>query len=434
MQIALYLMGVIMDHLYDQKAIIDGEYSGKILIGEFSEPLKQRVTEYIERYRAFEEIGSAAILYIAAWKGNDKNIWYEYASRQFMDLLDCEYSDVAEVFRNSVKDRRIYKYIDTDVGIQKEVKSHEELTDTWAELREEGKKAGTIEAVYKIGTADNTAVWLKDHATIEVYKQDNLCLSLGFLTIVSKEMEAEDELKKHHDLLETLVQERTAELTQLNRKLKQEIVVRRMAEGRLQQSYKQLQKNLDEIVHAMSLTVEERDPYTAGHQRRTTDLAMALAAEMGLSEHLIKGIKMAGLIHDMGKISIPGEILSKPGSLNEAEIQLIQRHPQVAYEILKQIDFPWPVDQIVLQHHEKMDGSGYPNGLTGGEIMLEARILCVADVVETMETHRPYRPGLGRDAALEEITNNKGVLYDPNVVDVCLRLFKEKNFQYPSDA
>jgi len=402
-----------MDHPYGQKAITDGRYSGEILIGDYSKPLKQRLTDYIERYRAFEEIGSAAILYIAAWKGNDKNIWYEYASQQFMDLLGCDYSDVAETFRNSVKGHSIYKYMDTDVGIQKEVKNNEELTNTWAELREEGKEAGTIEAVYKISTADNNAVWLKDHATIEVYKQDNICLSPGFLTVVSKEMIAEDELKKNHDLLETLVKERTAELTELN---------------------KQLQQNLDETIHAMSHMAEERDPYTAGHQRRTTDLALALAKEMRLSEHQIKGIQMAGLIHDIGKISVPGEILNKPGSLNEPEIQLIQRHPQVAYEILNQIDFPWPVDQIVLQHHEKMDGSGYPNGLSSDEIMLEARILCVADVMETMEAHRPYRPGLGREAALEEISNNSGILYDSDVVDICLRLFKEKNFQYPSNA
>jgi HD-GYP domain-containing protein (c-di-GMP phosphodiesterase class II) len=221
-------------------------------------------------------------------------------------------------------------------------------------------------------------------------------------------------------------------LTKLNKQLKQEIEERKLTQKKLHQSYIQLQQNLDEIVNAMSLTIEERDPYTAGHQRRTTDLSMAIGREMGLSEHKIKGLQMAGLIHDMGKISVPGEILSKPGRLNEAELQLIKRHPQVAYEILSQIDFPWPVDQIVLQHHEKLDGSGYPKGLSGEMILLEARILCVADVVETMETHRPYRPGLGRDAALEEIRKHRGILYDPEVVDACLRLFLEKNFQYPS--
>ena len=180
----------------------------------------------------------------------------------------------------------------------------------------------------------------------------------------------------------------------------------------------------------MSLTAEKRDPYTAGHQKRTTELAMALAGELGLSDHQIKGIQMAGLIHDMGKISIPAEILSKPAKLNEVEIQLVRRHPQAAFEILKKIDFPWPVDLIVLQHHEKMDRSGYPQGLAGEDILLEAKILCVADVVESIESHRPYRPGLGIDKALEEISKNRGILFDPDVVDACLRLFKEKNFQY----
>ena len=155
---------------------------------------------------------------------------------------------------------------------------------------------------------------------------------------------------------------------------------------------------------------------------------------MGLPEHETKGLQMAGLIHDMGKISVPGEILSKPGPLNDAELQLIKRHPQVAYDILNQIDFPWAVDQIVLQHHEKLDGSGYPQGLSGEQILLESRILCVADVVETMETHRPYRPSLGREAALEEIRRNRGILYDPEVVDACLKLFSETGFKYSTGS
>ena len=421
-----------MENTVEVENLTDREYCGRILFsGDYTAALRRRLSECIKRYRAFEETGNAAILYIAAWEGSDKRIWYEYASRHFMTLLGCEYGEIAEVFRNSVKDRRIYKYLDLDVGVQKEIKTHDEISSAWEELREEGKKAGTIEAVYKVAVAQGSTIWLKDQATIEVYKQDNICLSLGFLTVVSKEMEAEDKLKKHHDLLEAIVQERTAELTKLNKQLKQEIEERKLTQKKLQQSYLQLQQNLDEIVNAMSLTIEERDPYTAGHQRRTTELSVAIAREMGLTEHEIKGLQMAGLIHDMGKISVPGEILSKPGRLNDAELQLIKRHPQVAYEILNQIDFPWPVDQIVLQHHEKLDGSGYPKGLSGENILLEARILCVADVVETMETHRPYRPSLGRDAALEEISINKGILYDPVVVDTCLRLFREDRFQYP---
>ncbi len=406
------------------------EYCGRILSGNFSIELKKRVAEYIDHYRGFENTGSAAILYIAAWQGKKENIWYEYASQKFVNLLGCENSKLAEFFRDSIIDRRIYKDLDMNIGIQKEVTNREELNSAREELREEGKKAGTIDAVYKLAVNSSGAIWLKDQATVEIFKQDGICLSLGFLTIVSKEMEAEDELKKHHDRLEEVVHERTAALTTLNEQLKQEIAERKSAEEKLQQSYLKLQKNLDEIVGAMSLTAEKRDPYTAGHQKRTTELAMALAGEMGLSEHQIKGIQMAGLIHDMGKISIPAEILSKPCKLNEVEIQLVRRHPQAAFEILKKIEFPWPVDLIVLQHHEKMDRSGYPQGLAGEDILLEARILCVADVVESIESHRPYRPGLGVDKALEEISKNRGILYDQDVVDACLRLFKDKGFQY----
>jgi putative nucleotidyltransferase with HDIG domain len=419
-----------MKTFHDLKTTNSEDYCGRILYGDYSDQLKKRVSEYIKRYRAFEETGNPTILYISAWQGQKKNIWYEYVSKQLIELLGCKYTEVAEVFRKCVIDRRIYKYLDLDVGIRKEVRNQEELSDAWQELREEGKETGTIEAVYKVSMKNDSVNWLKDQATIETYEQDKICLSLGFLTIVSKEMEAEDELQKHRDHLEAMVQERTAELTKLNEQLKQEILERKIAEEKLQQSYHKLKKNLDQIVKAMSLTVEKRDPYTAGHQKRTAGLAMALAREMGFAEHQIKGVQMAGLIHDIGKISIPAEILSKPGKLNDIEIQLIRRHPQVAYEILKDIDFPWPVDLIVLQHHEKMDCSGYPQGLSGEKILIEARILCVADVVETITSHRPYRPGFGVDKALEEISNNRGILYDPNVVDACLRLFREQNFQY----
>jgi HD-GYP domain-containing protein (c-di-GMP phosphodiesterase class II) len=390
--------------------LVDQEYHGCILSSkEYSASLRRRLEECIKCYRAFENTGSAAMLYIAAWETNGERIWYEFAGRDFINLFGCEGNEIAEVFRKSVIDRRIYKDLNFELGVQEEVKSHDEISDSWEELREEGVKAGTIEAVYKIEIGKGKKIWLKDQANIEVFEEDEIFLSFGYLTIVSKEMEAEDKLKKHHDLLEIIVQERTVELTKLNR---------------------QLQQSLDEIVIAMSLTLEERDPYTAGHQRRTTDLSLAIAREMGLPAHETKGLQMAGLIHDMGKISVPGEILSKPGGLNDAELQLIQRHPQVAYDILRQIDFPWPLDQIVLQHHEKIDGSGYPQGISGDEILLEAKILCVADVVETMETHRPYRPSLGRGAAIEEIRKNRGVLYDSGVVDACLRLFQEKEFQY----
>jgi HD-GYP domain-containing protein (c-di-GMP phosphodiesterase class II) len=178
----------------------------------------------------------------------------------------------------------------------------------------------------------------------------------------------------------------------------------------------------------MAMTVEARDPYTAGHQHRVSDLARTIATEMDLPGNLIDGLRTAGMIHDLGKISVPAEILSKPTKLSEIEFSLIKVHPRSGYDILKDIDFPWPVARIVLEHHERQDGSGYPNGLTGDKLLMESRILAVADVVESMASHRPYRPALGIDAALEEIARGKGVLYDPDAADACLKLFREKGY------
>ena len=198
----------------------------------------------------------------------------------------------------------------------------------------------------------------------------------------------------------------------------------------LQTSVGKLRKALDGIINAMAFTVEMRDPYTGGHQQRVAALSVAIAKELGLSQDRINGLRMAAMIHDMGKISIPGEILSKPGPLNEIEFSLIKAHPKVGYDILKSIDFPWPIAQMVLQHHERMDGSGYPSSLRGEEILLEARVLSVADVVETMASHRPYRPALGLGKALEEVNRYKGACYDVDVVDACLKLFAEKDFKF----
>jgi PAS domain S-box-containing protein len=195
------------------------------------------------------------------------------------------------------------------------------------------------------------------------------------------------------------------------------------------ESADRMRKALGATVQAISVTVETRDPYTAGHQKKVADLSRAIATEMNLSADQIDGIRMAAIIHDLGKISVPAEILSKPTKLTALEFSLIKTHAQSGYDILKNIDFPWPIARVVLEHHERMDGSGYPNGLTGNNILLESRILSVADVVESMGSHRPYRPSLGVDTALAEIEQNRGTHYDPAVADACLRLFREKGFQ-----
>ncbi|WAR45824.1 HD domain-containing phosphohydrolase [Methylomonas rapida] len=193
----------------------------------------------------------------------------------------------------------------------------------------------------------------------------------------------------------------------------------------------ELRENLLDFVTAIAATIEARDPYTAGHQRRVANLATAIARELQLPAEQIEGLKLAGVVHDIGKIRVPAEILCKPGRLDELEFNLIKRHSLTGYEILKSIKFPWPLAEIVLQHHERLDGRGYPQGLKGEEILLEARILAVADVVESMVSHRPYRAGLGVDTALAEISRNKDVLYDARVVNACLTLFQEQAYHLP---
>ncbi len=204
----------------------------------------------------------------------------------------------------------------------------------------------------------------------------------------------------------------------------QDITELKNLETSLRESLKRMEKLFDSTVMALSTTVEVRDPYTAGHQRRVTKLAMEIAKKMGLNDR-VRAIKVAGLLHDIGKIAIPSDILTKPTALTEIEYMLVKQHPVVGFEILKKVDFPWPIAKIVLQHHERINGSGYPHGLKGDEITIEARILAVADVVEAISSHRPYRAALGIDRALEEIETQKGVLYDPDVVAACLEIFEE---------
>jgi PAS domain S-box-containing protein/putative nucleotidyltransferase with HDIG domain len=189
-----------------------------------------------------------------------------------------------------------------------------------------------------------------------------------------------------------------------------------------------LRKSLEDSIQAIAATVEMRDPYTSGHQKRVAELAVAIAREMGLPEERIHGLHLAGIVHDLGKISVPAEILAKPGKLTAIEFQLIQGHAQAGYEILKDIDFPWPIATIVRQHHERLDGTGYPQGLKGEDILLESRIMAVADVVEAMASHRPYRPTLGIEFALQEIERGRGTRYDPVVADACLKVFRDDRY------
>jgi PAS domain S-box-containing protein/putative nucleotidyltransferase with HDIG domain len=246
---------------------------------------------------------------------------------------------------------------------------------------------------------------------------------MGVLAIYAAESDAfdDEEVKLLMELADDLVYGIGALRTRVERE-------RAMEQNRLNTA--RMEKALLETIEAIGSALEKRDPYTAGHQRQVAKLAHAIAQEMKLPQAVAEGIYMGCLIHDIGKIYIPAEILSRPGTLTNAEFEIIKCHPQVGYDIIKGIEFPWPVAKMILEHHERMNGSGYPQGLKGGEISLEARILAVADVVEAMASHRPYRPAVGLDRALEEISQNREILYDPQAVDVCLRLFREKGFQF----
>jgi PAS domain S-box-containing protein len=248
-------------------------------------------------------------------------------------------------------------------------------------------------------------------------------------TEITERKRMEAALQAAHDELEKRVSDRTDELARVADEFRTEIAKREKVEEQLQYTLDSFQKTVGMTLQVMGSTVEIKDPYTAGHQTRSATIARNIARMMGLSRDQINIVRMASSIHDIGKLSIPVEILSKPGKLSEIEFPLIREHAKRGYEILKEIEFPWPLAEIIHQHHERMDGSGYPRNLKGDEICVEARIMAVADVVEAMASPRPYRPALGIEAALEEIERNRGTLYDNTVADACLQLFRDNGFQ-----
>jgi len=233
-----------------------------------------------------------------------------------------------------------------------------------------------------------------------------------------------DEEKVKDQLIKELqeMHEKVAELEKM-------IVKYNQLEKELKQTYKKLQKFIEGTANIITKVVETRDPYSTGHQQRVSKLATAIAQEMKLPQDKIEGTRIASLVHDIGKVNLPTEIISKPSKLVEVEFNLLKNHPRVGYNILKKVNFPWPIAEIIFQHQEKIDGSGYPRGLKGDEICIEARILGVANVVEAMSSYKSYRPPLSIDEALAEIVKNKNILFDPEVVDTCLKLFKERGFK-----
>ncbi len=240
------------------------------------------------------------------------------------------------------------------------------------------------------------------------------------------------ELERAHMIRELRLFQRNLEdeIIRRTNEVYRELKERKVAEKALKKSYEDLEKIMSGTLFAFGRLSEARDPYTAGQQKRVSKLACEVGRELDLSEDKCKGIEVAGSLHDIGKINIPSEILNKPGKLTEIEMNLIKTHPQIGYEIVKNIPFPWPVSETIIQHHERLDGSGYPYGLKGDEICLYARIIGVVDVVEAMSSHRPYRPALGMDTALSEITQNQNTKYDNEVVNICIKLIRENGINF----
>jgi len=206
------------------------------------------------------------------------------------------------------------------------------------------------------------------------------------------------------------------------------ITARKIAEELRAAGTKQAVYALEQTIQSLAMLAEMKDSYTAGHQRRVANLACVIARGMNLDSSTIQGLRLAGLIHDIGKIRVPAEILTSTRRLSPPEMELIKVHPAVAFEVLRSIDFPWPIAETVYQHHERLDGSGYPRRLTGDHIIIEARILAVADVVEAITAERPYRKAIGIDAALEEISKQSGTRFDASAVDACIQVFRKKEF------
>jgi PAS domain S-box-containing protein/putative nucleotidyltransferase with HDIG domain len=247
---------------------------------------------------------------------------------------------------------------------------------------------------------------------------------IGFAVDITEQKLLQNELERCHTRLESINDRCTEQLREMNKILKMEIDLRESLHEQLQTNIDEMQQTMEGIISVIATTVEKRDPYTAGHQRRVAELAYAIADETDLTDKQKDGIRMAGNIHDIGKISIPAEILSKPGEISEIELNIIKEHPKTGYDIVRNIDFPWPIAEMIYQHHEYLNGTGYPRGLTGDEILLETRILTVADVVDAMSSHRPYRAALGIDFALDDINRNSGILYDPYIVNACDSIIK----------
>ena len=301
----------------------------------------------------------------------------------------------------------------------------EELARRSKELVPNVVEAGRVQVLDIQLSHDSQTVWYEVHAA--AYDRNEI---LAVARDVTACREAEEALKKRGNDLEAKVQEQSSELNQLKEAFQNQVTLLAQEEEVLKSSFDKVERLLEGTIGAIAAIVQKKDPYTAGHQQRVSQLACAIGREMSLNSEQLRVIRIASLLHDLGKVFIPAEFLSKPGKLSEIEFKMVKAHPDADYEILKAIDFSCDIADIVRQHHERLDGSGYPSGLKGDAIHLESKIIAVADVVEAMVSNRPYRPALGVDAAMKEIENGKGTLYDPVAVDACIKLFREGGFSF----
>lgn len=306
---------------------------------------------------------------------------------------------------------------------------HRETADKAKSLMEDvltSRRTRIAEGLLKI---EGTTLWGRVHFRSFRLEEDRFVLTLiEDLTAHKKQLllqaKLQETLKQSHEHLEEVVQKRTAELSRTNKILTREVAQRKQVQDNLARLFNKLRDTLKGTVVALASMAEKRDPHTAGHHRRVAELVEVMAKRMGLTAKQVTGVSISAALHDIGKIYVPAEFLSKPGVITDLEREIIREHPRVGHDILKEVDFMWPVAEIVYQHHERMDGSGYPRGLRGEEILMEARILAVADVVEAMVSHRPYRGALQKSEALDEIASHSGALYDRDVVRVCLETFR----------
>jgi response regulator RpfG family c-di-GMP phosphodiesterase len=364
----------------------------------------------------------------AVVRATDEQSLIERICQIIIDVGGYEMAWVGFAEQNSDKNVRPVARMGRDDGF------FETINISWGDCdRGRGPTGTAIRSgmpVVNANTAENTTINFLREAMLERNFKSSIALPLkyenkvlGVLTIYAREPQAFD--TSEADRLMGLANDLAYGICALRTRAE-----RIQAGKEIEQHVEKLQKALTGTIKVVASTVEVRDPYTAGHQRRVATLAKAIATEMALTEHQVEGIFMAGVVHDLGKIYVPAEILAKPSRLNDIEFNLIRTHSQVGYDLLKTIDFPWPIAQIVYQHHERLNGSGYPRGLQADQILIEAKIICVADVVEAMASHRPYRPARGVEAALKHIQEEGGTLYDPEAVASCLKLFSEKGFQF----